>query len=1188
MQAGQTVAPVPSWRGASMRYAIFLAAFVLAGLLTLSPLQAQEYLAKITGTVTDTTGAVIPGAKVTAQNEATHFLTPVTTNQNGAYTIPFLTPGTYSVTVEAKGFRKEEKTGITLTASAGSEVDFKLRVGSETTSVTVTANTSVLHTGTATLGQVITGREVTNLPNLGSNPFVMATLTAGTYSGNFVTGSSSQYNQPYSGTASQMQINGLGNEHRLELNGIPDDAPERLSAVTYTDFVPAPEAVQEVNTQTFLVDAQYGHSDGAVINTIIKSGQNQLHGGAYYIMQNTALNANSYQRNAAGQPRSVDNWQEPGFVFDGPVYIPKIYNGHDKTFFTVAYDHIRTKTPNPYTTWVPTDAERKGDFSALCSNFDPNGLCTSGIQLYNPNSPLDSKGNRSEYFPNNNISGAMNPVAAKLITYYPEPNTSSTAGNYVSPQDTINDHYWSFITRIDQQINPSQKLTGMFFRSIRNQLYPTQGFPIQGIGSPGYIHFRNNIGASLDWVSIFSPTLVLDSRVGFVYHPFSLTNYGTGIDLSQLGFPSALTSTLPLQTFPGASFSGGVVGYGGLTGGGGQASQATQISWTEVLSKSLQKHSLKAGIEFDPLRYNINTPYSNFGTFSYSRGFTQHNYLTGDSSSGDPMASFLLGYPTGGSVAWNIRPAYQQDYWGIFVQDDWRVRQNLTLNLGLRWDYEAPMTERYNRMNAGFCYTCTNPLQADVNGLTLQGGLLFTSAKNRLPYTKDLNDWQPRFGAAWQVQPNLVFRGGFGIIYLPTFDAPGNAGYSASTGYVSSTNGGQTPATSLSNPYPSGIVTPSGSSLGLETLLGQGLGPVDYGHKPPRMYFGAVGMEYQIAWSTTLQVMYVTNATRRWQVSKGINALPAQYFSEGASVLNAKVPNPMAGLIPSNGNLNGSTITYQNLLVPYPEFGGITEYDRPLGSTSYNAMQIIVNKRFNHGFSAQADYTWAKEMNQTTYLNAQDSWNNIYRMEASTPNRIFNVFGSYLIPTAFRKSLVSRELLGGWTVNADVRTNDGSLIGTPGAGGVRVFPIVATPQAAHRTQLHQFNTCYFDPKGVIHSGGQQDTIGSCSYGDSAPAWREISSSFTLNTAGPFMHNIRTWVSPVADASLFKSFKIHEAITFQLRGEFFNVFNQVNWGGPNTTASSTSTKGCPTCGFGDLPLNEGNDPRIGQVSARIDF
>ena len=1181
MQSKETIHCMPIWSRVAARLGLCLVALGLAGLMASSPLCAQEYLATINGTITDATGAVISGAKVTAENDATRFLSPVTTNQNGAYTIPFLTPGTYSIMVEATGFQSAKRTGIALHASDRSQTDFKLQVGSETQNVTVTAEASQLETGTASLGQVLDKQEITDLPNIGRNPFVMATLMAGTYSGNFVTGSSSQYNQPYSGTASQMQISGLGNAHRLELNGMPDDAPERLSAVTYTDFVPSPEAVQEVNTQTMLVDAQYGHSDGAVINTIIKTGQNQLHGAAYFILQNTDLNANTYQKNLAHQPRSIDKWIQPGFVLDGPVYLPKIYDGHNKTFFTVAYERIQTKTPNPYTAWVPTDAERAGDFSALLQN--------NGIQLYNPNSPVDSNGNRTQMFANNNISGAMNPVAAKLIKYYPEPNVTASGYNYVSPSDVINDHYWSIITRLDHQLTQNQKLTGLFFRSLRNQLYPSQGFPTGGIGGPGYSHFRNDTGASLDWVSIFSPSLVLDSRVGFVYHPFSLTNYGTGMDLTTLGFPSGLASALPLQTFPGASFSGGVIGYANETGGGGQASQATAVSWTEVLSKSLSTHSLKAGIEFDGLRYNLNTPYSNFGTFSYNRQFTQQNYLTGDSKSGDPLASFLLGYPSGGSVAWNIRPAYQQDYWGAFVQDDWRVRRNITLNLGLRWDYEAPMTERYNRMNAGFCYTCTNPLQSQVSGLTLKGGLLFTSPKNRLPYTKDLNDWQPRAGIAWQVSQNLVIRGGFGIIYLPTFDAPGTSGFSASTGYVSSTNEGQTPASSLSNPYPGGIIRPSGNSLGLTTQLGQGLGPVDYEHKPPRLYFGAIGMEYQLPMQTVLQLSYVANTSRRWQVSKGINALPAQYFSQGATVLNAKVANPMAGLIPGNANLNGSTITYQNLLVPYPEFGSITEYNRPLGRTSYNAMQMIVRKRFSHGFSAQLDYTWAKEMNKNSYLNAQDSWDNIYRNEASTPNRIFNVFGSYAIPTLYQQNRISRLILGGWQLNGDLRTNNGSLINTPGGSGLRVNPIVQTPQAAQRTMSHQFNTCYIDANGVINSGGPINTVGSCTYGDGAPAWKEITSSFTLATTGPYMHNIRTIVHPVADASLFKKFTIHEKFNFELRGEFFNLFNQVNWGSPNTTITATGTPAKPNLSaFGTLATNQTNDPRIGQVTMRINF
>lgn len=520
---------------------------------------------------------------------------------------------------------------------------------------------------------------------------------------------------------------------------------------------------------------------------------------------------------------------------------------------------------------------------------------------------------------------------------------------------------------------------------------------------------------------------------------------------------------------------------------------------------------------------------------------------------------------------------------GVFVQDDWRIKPRLTLNLGLRWDYEAPMTERYNRMNAGFCFTCVNPLQQSVNGLALNGGLMFTSAKNRLPYGKDLGDWQPRFGASYQVNQNMVVRGGIGIIYLPTFDPPGTSGYSAGTGYVSSTDGGITPAASLSSPYPSGIVKPSGSSLGLLTQLGQGLSPEDRGHVPPRLYFGAFGIQYQLPENTVLDVSYVANASRRMQVSKGINALPAQYFSLGSSVLNSKVANPMAGLIPSNSNLNGATITYQNLLVPYPEFTGITLYNRPLGKTSYNALQVKINKRFSHGFSAQADYTWAKEMVQTSYLNAQDSWDNINRHESSTPNRILNIFGSYTFPTLFQQNHMSRLLLGNWTVNAIVRTNNGSLINNPGGAAI----LIGTPQTAPhmRTMNHQFNTCYLDIAGTIHPGGTDPATqtGACDYGDPAPAWQQLPGSFTLATAGPFMHNIRTWVHPVADASLFKKFVVHEKFNCELRGEFFNLLNQVNWGGPNTSLTATGK-----AGFGVLAANQANDPRIGQVTARINF
>jgi len=1169
-----------------------LAIFCFAGA---SGSYAQQYLATISGTISDSTGAVIPGARVTAENADTHFKTTTTTNSAGVYVTPFLTPGTYAVISVAKGFRPAEKTGIVLHSSDKAIADLSLNVGTETQSILITADLQALDAGTSSVGQVLDKEEIVNLPNIGRNPFVEATLAAGTYSGNFVTGSSSQYNQPYSGTASQMQIGGLGNEHRLELNGMPDDAPERLSAVTYTDFVPSPEAVQEVNTQTLLVDAQYGHSDGAVINTIVKTGQNELHGAAYYLLQNTDLNANTTQRKQSsvqstkGQP-SVNRWQQPGFVVDGPIYIPKLYNGRDKSFFTVAWERIKSDLPNPYTGFMPTDAMRAGDFSGLCSAFNSNGLCTSGLQIYKPTAAIDSNNNRTSYFANNDLSASLDSVAKAMVKFFPEPNTTAggTSYNYISGDDTIKDHYWSFITRVDHKLTPSQTLTALFFRSVRGQSYPVQGFPLAGIGGPGYVHFRNNTGASIEWLDTISPTLVLDSRLGFVYHPFSQTYYGDSYDITNLGFTSSLASALPRESFPGTSYSGGNNSYTGLTNGYGNYSEATAIGWTEVLTKLVGKHSIKGGVEFDGLRYDLRTPDSNMGSFSFSRSFTQKTYQKSDSTSGDPMASFMLGVPDSDTIAWNIAPAYQQDYWGIFIHDDWRLTNKMTLNMGLRWDYEAPITERYNQMNAGFCTTCTNPLQSSVSGLTLNGGLQFTSASKRLPYHKELNNWQPRFGVAYQANHKTVVRGGFGMIYMPTFDSPGNSGFSSTTGYSSSNNGYQ-PSNSLSNPYPSGIVKPTGSTLGLSTMLGQGLSPEDVNHRQPRLFFGAIGFEYQLPKSAVVEISYVGNVSRHMQVSKSIDSLSASMFALGATELNSMVANPMAGLISSNSTLNAATIQKYRLLVAYPEFSGVTLYNRPLGYTSYNAMQASIRKRFSEGFSFQAHYTWSKQMNATTYLNSQDNWDQLFRRESSSPNRLWNVLGSYDIPTLFRTHYWSRFWLGGWSLHAIVRSHNGSLLGYPSASSNLVDRIAGVSLRGggnNRDMNHQFNTCYIDTDGTTKPGGWNTNLasGSCGYGDPAPAWKVRSSTYALASYSSVMPGIRQMVFPVADASLFKKFVLRNKFNFELRGEFFNIANTPNYGSANTGLYTTGTSG----GAGTVTWSQGNDPRMGQVTARINF
>ena len=382
-----------------------LAVFFLIFSFTLAPLRAQQYLGTLSGEVTDASGAKVVKAEVTATAAATKFTTRAVTNNSGGYSIPFLAPDTYVVTITAPGFRTETRTDIVLTAGANQQADFSLQVGTQTDTVVVTSDTTLIDTGSANISTTLSNKEVTDLPNVGRNPFVLATLAAGVInggSGGYFQGKSSQFTNPFSGVSVQLASNGSGGHNRLTLNGIPDDPAERLSGASYTGFVPSPEAVQEVKVQTSIFDAQVGHGNGTVTNTVVRSGNNRLHGAAYYVFQNTYLNANTREKvpnqnstnPAIRTPRNNDQLSQTGFVVDGPVYIPKIYNGHDKTFFMVAFERYASHTAINYQARVPTAAERAGDFSALCNTFNTSGLCTSGIQLYQPNSPVDAAGNR--------------------------------------------------------------------------------------------------------------------------------------------------------------------------------------------------------------------------------------------------------------------------------------------------------------------------------------------------------------------------------------------------------------------------------------------------------------------------------------------------------------------------------------------------------------------------------------------------------------------------------------------------------------------------------------------------------------------------------------------------------------------------------------------------------------------------
>ncbi|MGA3160509.1 MAG: carboxypeptidase-like regulatory domain-containing protein [Terracidiphilus sp.] len=1222
---------------AATKFCLFLVTLVVTGLLATSSIQAQQYLGTLSGSVSDATGAKIVGATVTAKDVTTNFETKVVTNGSGVYTIPFLTPDTYTVTVQARGFGGQSRTAIVLTAGAIVQTDFSLKAAGASTEITVTAETELLDTTSANLETTLETQEVTDTPNIGRNPFVLSTLAAGVFSagsGGYMESKASTYTNPFSGVAIQVDTNGSSGHNRLTLDGVPDDPSERFSGASYTGFVPSPEAVQEVKVQTGIYDAQFGHGDGVVTNTVLRSGSNKYHGAAYDVFRNTYMNANTYERvptQATTTHRSNDQWEQPGGVFDGPVRIPHVYNGHDKTFFTVAYEYIQLHATLPYQSLVPTvkgtnpqtsvadNGNLGGDFSNLCSTFNGSGLCTSGIQIYDPTSVASGTGNRTPFAYNIIPSNRINAAGAALLGYYPAPNsTYSSTVNYISSDTSNPNKYYSFVTRVDQQFSEKQHLDAKFFKAVLHQFQPNEGFP-QAVGPTGYGYtvFRNNEGGSIEDSYVFSPTLVATGRFGVIYHPFGLVYPGNVFNLSGIGMSG---TGLPYQSFPGTSSSDS---YAGLAAGNtGQISEDTLGSTSLMIAKTIQKHSLRTGFEGNLSRYNVQNPQSGIGVFAFDRRFTQENssgasggscpapscVVGSDTTSGNAMASLLLGYPSSGTYGNTIAFALEQKYMALYVQDDWRVSSKLTVNAGLRWDYESPFTERFNRLNGSFCTTCTNPLNSSLptgSGLTLKGGVTFvntSSSPGRFQAPQVYTHYQPRVGAAYQITPKLVARGGFGLVYYNTQDSPASeaAGFSNSTSYVATTNNVY-PANILSNPWPSGVTLPTGSTLGLSTQLGQSVTYPDPKAVQPKMWQWSASLQIQLPGQLAVQLAYVGNKVSQLPINVNVNGLPASYMGTSATpltstqinALNASVTNPMAGLL-SGSSLNGTNIQQYLLYVPYPEFTSVTDQYAPNGSALYNALQIAANKRLSHNFEIQGNFTWSKIMDQNYYLNPQQFGLTPTRVQDAQPNLLANLWGTYHFSELKSKPLVVREILGGWKLQGVLRAYNAILINNPGsvsspgnAGGSQygtsqTYTQLQNPKLGYRSYTRYFNTCYENSSGALVyttvSGSGAIVPGCDSTNGNVPAFR-ANPSYTLNSIGPYM-NLRELVHPLMDASLFKTFQIRGSLNFEIRGEFFNALNTPNFGVPGTTPGTSS--------YGIVTMTQQNDPRLTQLTARINF
>jgi hypothetical protein len=942
------------------------------------------------------------------------------------------------------------------------------------------------------------------------------------------------------------------------LDGLPNVSVENTGPANLTLAV-SPDATAEFKVQTNTYDAEYGRTGGGTVNITLKSGTNQLHGVLYDYERNTVFNANLFQSNAAGIPRAPFHWHQPGVEIDGPAVLPHLYDGRNKTFFMVNLEWVRLVQPGTNIDTVPAALQRNGDFSRL--------LQTNGqpIAIYDPLTTMQVNGqNVRTAFPGNQVpQNRLNPAGLGITAFIPLPNAPGTAtglNNLIVPTYS-KVQYSQQVGRIDHYISQNERMS---LRGERNG-DEAPGGPTGFLSTLGYGagYARKNRGGGVDLTSTLSPTMVLVSRAGYEQHKWEYNNPGYPFDLAALGISRSLVAQLPVQSFPAVSMTN-YTSFGPGRNIGDEFNVSGAWSWSEVLSKLKNNHSLKFGFSFWSMLNNQREPTSSFGTLAFTNAWTQQNALTASASSGNAFASLLLGYPNSGSVLNNQAMAYSSHYWAGFAQDDWRISRKLTLNVGLRWDYESPITDRYNRLEAGFDPNATNPFQAP--GMRLHGGLQFVTSSNRLPFHRDLNNWQPRVGVAYQVLPNTVIRGGFGISYLPTFDLAGFSSFNTTTALAASNDGGLTPAVNLVNPYPGGIVQPSGRAQGLATLVGQSIAFANPGRNIPYVKQFSFGIQHLLPWQSVLEVAYVGSRTNDMQVSRNINALPASDLSLG-NALNTQVTNPFAGLLPQSPALNGATITQQQLLLPFPQFQTITENLLSMGFASYDSLQVKVEKRFSHNFHAIFSYTWSKSLQATGYLNPQDPINDLARTLSSfdEPYRV-SFSGGYELPKLPRANRYARGLLGGWQVNTIAAWQAGRPVAEPDA-----YPTGINPNLGSAASLSQwFNTCTLSTTGARQN---------CASPTQPVAWI-VRPPFTLRTSSTMFPNVRYPRPLLMDASIFKSFQLRERIKLQFRAEAFNVTNTTWFGSPGTGVSTSS--------FGVITPSQANDPRFGQLALRLTF
>jgi hypothetical protein len=1191
---------------------------VLALSMTLAGVcSAQEFRGAIGGTVTDPSGAPVPGATIIVTETRTSTRSQTASDSTGKYEVLFLLPGDYDVAVSSKGFKDYLRKALHIGAGDHPVIDIPLSLGEAAQTVEVTADVPLVNSENASVGQAITTKEVEDFPVNGRSPMMLAQLAIGVIMSPY--GSTSTVQQPYD-RSNPFSIGGTPTQSSaILLDGAPNATWDNRSAYT-----PPVDAVQEVRVKAFDTDTSFGRTNGGTINMVLKSGTNSIHGTLYEFNQPTYLTANNFFNNRNGLGNPATHYNQYGLTSGGPVIIPKVLNGKNKLFWFFSWENDVNSQPNTAFMSVPTLEERKGDFSQI--------LNTDGTKLYDPYSGVltGSTINRTPY-PNNQIPASQfNPIAVKYLQFYPAPNVvpggSTTArpdgyDNFGTTAKATNNAN-SELGRLDYNMSVKSRLS---FDVRHNALLATKNNYFNNIAT-GTITNAENWGASLDEVYTVNATNILNFRVNYTFVNENNSDPSVGTNPLDYGFPTYMASSSDRLALPYMYFSTSTAFASlGTNGASKHPSQSWQLfgTWTRVQGN----HTLKTG--FDGRQYRLSTITYQASSGSFNFGSNSWVRASSGASStvamGQDMAQFMLGLPDQGFYDLNTTASWYSYGASGFVQDDWRVKNNLTVNIGVRYDWNGPYNEKYGRTVNGFAFNTQNPVgpaaiaayaqhpaaQLPPSQFAVNGGLTYPSNGGTAVYQSTSHLASPRVGLAWtpeRLHGKTVVRAGFGMFVAPSTIAylAQNGNYSSNpqinqegfsqetTMTVTSNNYLYPGPATLSNPFPTGLLTPAGSSAGLKTFLGQTVSFLDPQMKDPYSLRWNFGLQHTITSNTLFEMLYIGNHAVHLPIQlTQLNGIPRQYLSTSPvrdnamiSAMGSSIANPFYGLIPT-GTPAGATTNVAQILSTYPEFplgytnggfsgsGGVMEENNPVGSSYYESLNVRILKRLSSGLSLTGNYILSRLMDEDTWLNDTDP----------RPEKRVGVFDhtqrgviafSYDLPVGHGRKydMHSKWLnatLGGWLINGIYTIQSGQPVTWMGTSSTTIgdVPYYGAPinYNARQTNGPAFDVSAFTPPACQGMAGS--ALASCLTANQF--------SYHVRTFDTTFSSIRGDITNQVNASVLKRFNIREKMYLQVRFEVFNLLNHPSFGFPNVA---------PTNSAYGLITSQSNQPRSIQVGARF--